>query len=133
MEVKGNEKGAALVLAIVILFVLSGTLFHFISLYENEKNFWLMEREWNTVDNLLMTSAFLIVLQLEEEKDLHLTAGKLEFFSGNVHYQITMVNSTEKRILLRGNTETGTYRGARFSYCTVTGRIWNWVEGGHIQ
>ncbi|MCD8508727.1 MAG: hypothetical protein LRY73_01725 [Bacillus sp. (in: Bacteria)] len=75
----------------------------------------------------------MIIIQLEEEKELHLSAGRLDFFSGTVHYQITGVNSSEKSIFLAGNTKAGTYRGARFSYCTETGTISNWVEGAQIQ
>ncbi|ADU29944.1 competence type IV pilus minor pilin ComGG [Evansella cellulosilytica] len=122
------EKGIALLLVIVILFILSYTFIHFVALYETEKNFLTLEKEWNDLNALLLNSANEVVFLLNEDTDIQLRYGTLDFFNGTVHYQITDENAY-KKVVLKAKLNNGSERNARFLYDPYTKYVTNWVEG----
>ncbi|MDQ0256283.1 competence protein ComGG [Evansella vedderi] len=128
-----NEKGVTLLFSIVILFILSSVLLHFITMYESEKRFLELEREWNNLDQLIIGGTKEVINLMEENESGHLVAGRLDFFNGTIHYQIVQETPNEKAIFLQAYTNNGKYRGARFRYHVENKTITGWMEGAQIK
>ncbi|MDG5788721.1 competence type IV pilus minor pilin ComGG [Evansella sp. AB-P1] len=124
--------GFALLLSILILFVLSASFIHYLAVFESEKRFFVLEKEVNSLDHMLI-SALEEVLLLMEEEDEHLAAGKVNDINGTVHYTITHINQNQFSIVIVARTISGSQRGAKFTYHIKTGILTNWTEGAHIQ
>lgn len=130
-----NEGGFALLLSIVILFLLASVLLHTLTIYEREKGFMAMEKEWNSFDQLLMNSVMYVLGEMNEAVDDEmdeLFEGTLDFFEGYVHYQISYEDE-ECYVLLRAHLRNGKEKGAKFIYMKDTKKIHNWVEGVHVR
>ncbi|MBU9712233.1 competence type IV pilus minor pilin ComGG [Evansella tamaricis] len=128
-----NERGMALLVAVFMLFLLSLVFIHYLSVYESEKRFLQLEKEWNTLDNLLMTSLEDLLHQLsQEEENGSLVAGKIQYETGSVNYKVTKVKDGEL-ILLEAFSSIGKVRRAKFHFNKDTGEISLWMEGVNIQ
>ncbi|MFA9559405.1 competence type IV pilus minor pilin ComGG [Evansella sp. AB-rgal1] len=132
MNIVKQSKGYALLITIFIMFLLSSTFMHYVSIYRMEKSFLEMEQDWNNHNHLLMT-AMQEVLLLKEHDRGNLVAGNIDLQTGTVNYQIVSNSTIENTIFLYVKTNEGQYRGAKFTYNNHTGEISNWVEGAHIK
>ncbi|UTR09443.1 ComGG family competence protein [Evansella sp. LMS18] len=128
-----NEKGTVLLLSLTLVFILSLLLLHSLSLYETEKQFLKMEKEWNTLDNLLLTGAAGITNLMENSDGSILSAGKIKLENGEVNYRVTLTGESEALITLTAETVAGTIKTGRFYYNSSTGEINNWEEGRRLN
>jgi competence protein ComGG len=128
-----NEKGTVLMLSLTLVFILSLLLLHSLSLYETEKLFLKMEKEWNTLDNLLLTGAAGIVDLMENGDESILSAGKIKLENGEVNYRVTSTGESEALITVTAETVAGSLKTARFYYNSSTGEINNWEEGRRLN
>ncbi|SDY55312.1 competence protein ComGG [Evansella caseinilytica] len=125
-----NEKGMALLLTVVMLFVLTSLLLHLLSVYESEKLFLQMEKDWHSLDHLLLTGMEEVLSLLEQGKSGDLAAGKLNYSDGVVHYQITRTAGSEQTIFLQAELFSGRTRHVKMTRNAISGEIAQWVEGG---
>lgn len=128
-----NEKGTVFLLSLTLVFILSLLLLHSLSLYETEKQFLKMEKEWNTLDNLLLTGAAGITNLMENSDGSILSAGKIKLENGEVNYRVTLTGESEALITLTAETVAGTIKTGRFYYNSSTGEINNWEEGRRLN
>jgi competence protein ComGG len=128
-----NEKGTVLLLSLTLVFILSLLLLHSLSLYETEKQFLKMEKEWNTLDNLLLTGAAGITNLMENSDGSILSVGKIKLENGEVNYRVTLTGESEALITLTAETVAGTIKTGRFYYNSSTGEINNWEEGRRLN
>lgn len=79
-----NEKGFILPLSMVLLFLLSSSLFHQIAVYEREKRFQMEQEQYAVIQTLLqMATVDLLTLVANGGQTL---SGYFEYEQGKVYY-----------------------------------------------
>ncbi|WP_179298760.1 competence type IV pilus minor pilin ComGG [Evansella halocellulosilytica] len=124
---KENEKGFVLFLSLLLMFLLTGTLLHLLTIYENEKSFIYLEKERNTVDNLLLTTTIHITELMNEENKEHFVSGEMLYDGGVVTYTL-LPEDTLYFISLEAQTHNGTTRVVDISYDYEHNEILDWRE-----
>lgn len=79
-----NERGFILPLTIILLFLLSSTLFHQISVYEREKRFHAEIEQQFYIQQLLQMATADILSEIEREAPL--ISGQFNYDIGNAYY-----------------------------------------------
>ena len=123
-----NETGMAFLLSIVISFILTAFLLHTLTLYESEKQFLYLEKEWNSLDNLIVTGLIEVLYLKKQSEEVNLVAGKILLENGTINYEIVN-NGSSETIFLEVWSVSGKVRRARFEYDDITGELTKWIEG----
>ncbi|UTR14459.1 ComGG family competence protein [Salipaludibacillus sp. LMS25] len=121
-----NEKGFTLMLMLMILMCLSLVTITLLNLYEHEMAFAVLEQEWATLDQLLITATAEIVQMIEEESELVLKS-VLDYKEGKVMFEVEPAGR-HYNVFLTSETSSSYEKKVSFIYNIGTGKIESWQE-----